>query len=194
VASVSRESNSIRKARYRNALTSKELFIILRIDFPLLGTDNLMPINLTGPDTVAWPGSHYVFLEKVGSFQKNAPQAWQELNKLSPAIAEHNQITGYFSLYKVETQIYRAGVSVASEPEQLPEGVAYEKVGAGNYARFTLVGSYRDLPEASGRAFEIASRERLPLRDGHNIENYVSDPKTTPEDQLITEILFPIEP
>jgi hypothetical protein len=47
------------------------------------------------------------------------------------------------------------------------------------------------LPEAPGRVWQIVQDKRLPLRDGHNIENYVNDPSVTLADQLITEILFP---
>lgn len=143
------------------------------------------------PDVVTWPEKQYVFVEKVGPFMTNAPQAWQELHKLIPAIAEHNSITGYFSLYNVEKQIYRAGVSVASEPKDLPGELKHEKFKGGKYGRFILTGPYSQLPEASGRAFEIVREKRIPVRDGYNIENYVNDPRTTPEEQLITEIMFP---
>ena len=35
-------------------------------------------MNLTEvPETVTWPETHYVFVEKIGPFQTNAPQAWQ---------------------------------------------------------------------------------------------------------------------
>ena len=158
-----------------------------------MATVSQVPINLTTePDTVNWPETHYVFLEKLGSFQTNAPQAWQELQQLIPAISEHNQITGYFSLYKGGPGIYRAGVSVASKPYQLPSSVRYEKLPGGKYGRLTLTGPYSYLPEACGRAFQIVSDNKLPLRDDFNIENYVNDPRTTPADQLITEILFPV--
>ena len=74
-------------------------------------------MNLTEkPETVNWPPMHYVFIEKVGPFMSNAPQAWQDLHKLVPGIAEQNQITGYTSLYKAGPKIYRAGVSVAAPP------------------------------------------------------------------------------
>jgi effector-binding domain-containing protein len=33
----------------------------------------------------------------------------------------------------------------------------------------------------------------LPLRADYNVENYANDPRVTPEDQLITEILFPVK-
>ncbi|MGA7340179.1 MAG: GyrI-like domain-containing protein [Terracidiphilus sp.] len=149
-------------------------------------------MNLTEvPDTVNWPETHYVFLEKIGPFMQNAPQAWAELHKLLPAVAIHNRITGYMSLYKVGPQIYRAGVSLAAPPFQLPDGLHYEIFAGGKYSRFLLTGPYSNLPQACGRVAELVAEQHLPLRDGFNIENYVNDPRTTPEDQLITEILLP---
>lgn len=150
-----------------------------------------MPLNEI-PETVQWPETHYIYLEKVGPFMQTAPAAWGEVHKLIPAIAEHNQITGYMSLYKTGPQVYRAGVAVSAPPASLPEGLQYEKFHGGKYSRFTLTGSYMQLGPASGRAFELASQLALPLRDDFNIENYTNDPRTTPEDQLVTEILFPI--
>jgi effector-binding domain-containing protein len=143
------------------------------------------------PDIVRWPETHYVFIESIGPFQNTAPQAWQNLHLLVPGIAQHNTITGYISLYKVSLQIYRAGVSLAAEPANLPENVAYEKFEGGKYSRFVLTGPYSNLPEASGRVLEIASERKIRLRDDYCIENYVHDPRTTPEEQLVTEILLP---
>jgi effector-binding domain-containing protein len=146
----------------------------------------------TTPETVNWPETHYLFVEKTGPFQTNAQQAWQILQQDLPAISKHNKITGYFALYKIKEQIYRAGVSVAAQPEKLPENVAYEKLPGGTYARLTLTGSYSQLPAATSSAFEIIRNCRLPLRDDYNIENYLNSPEVTPEDQLITEIMLPV--
>jgi effector-binding domain-containing protein len=107
------------------------------------------------------------------------------------AIAEHNQITGYMSLYKIGPKVYRAGVSLAALPAKLPLEVSYMEFSGGKYSRFVLTGPYSDLARASGRVVEIIAESKLPLRDDYFIENYVNDPKTTPEDQLITEILVP---
>ena len=60
-----------------------------------------------------------------------------------------------------------------------------------NYSRFVLTGAYANLGQATGRVVEIIQQTKLPLRDDYFIENYVNDPRTTPEDQLITEILIP---
>lgn len=143
------------------------------------------------PELVNWPETHYVFIEKIGPFQQNAPQAWKELHDRIPEIAALNIITRFFSLYKWDQQIYRAGVAVAARPDELPAGLRYEHLNGGKYSRFILTGSYSNLPEASGRVFKIVHDKKVPLRDDFNIEHYVNDPRTTPENQLITEIMFP---
>jgi effector-binding domain-containing protein len=157
-----------------------------------MATPQKAPMKLTQePQIVTWPETHYVFIEKIGPFQNTAPQAWQELHPLIPLISEHNKITGYMSLYKVGPKIYRAGVSVSAEPKNLPENFRYEKFKGGKYSKFVLTGSYANLPHASGRVFEIVAEKKIQMRDDFCIENYANDPRTTPEDQLLTEILIP---
>ena len=149
-------------------------------------------MNLTEvPELVSWPQTHYVFVEKIGPFQTNAPQAWQSLHQFVAAIAAHNRIIGYTSLYKIGPKVYRAGVSRAAPPVSLPPEVRYMEFSGGKYSRFVLTGPYSNLGAASGRVLEMIAETRLPVRDDYFIENYVNDPKTTPEDQLITEILIP---
>ena len=143
------------------------------------------------PDILTWPETQYIFLEKIGPFQNTAPQAWQNLHQLVPKISEHNKITGYMSLYKMGPKVYRAGVSVAAHPAVLPEGLGYTQFSGGKYSRFVLTGSYSDLGPATGRVMQIVSETKLPLRDDYFIENYRNDPRTTPEAELITEILVP---
>jgi DNA gyrase inhibitor GyrI len=144
------------------------------------------------PEVVTWPETHYLFIEKVGPFQNTARQAWQQLHPLVPKVLEQNKITGYMSLYKVAPNIYRAGVALAAAPQDLPEGLAYEKFLGGKYSRFVLTGAYSNLPEACGRVFQIVSERKIPLRNDYGIENYLNDPRTTPEERLVTEILVPM--
>lgn len=149
-------------------------------------------MNLTEePDIVNWPETHYIFVEKTGPFMDTAPKSWAELQLRVPEIGALNQITGFFSLYNMDEQVYRAGVSVVARPDDVPPGLHYEHFKGGKYSRFVYTGPYSGLPEVSGRVFHIVREKKLPLRGDFNIENYVNDPKTTPEDQLITEILFP---
>lgn len=143
------------------------------------------------PQFVNWPVTHYIFVEGIGPFQNTAPQAWQKLHAHLDKLREQYTITGFLSLYKIGPQIYRAGVSLSAPPAELPEGFQYEKFNGGRYARFVLTGSYAQLPEASGRVWKIVSGKGLAGRDDFAIENYVNNPATAPEAELITEILVP---
>jgi effector-binding domain-containing protein len=148
-------------------------------------------MNLTEePEIVQWPLTHYVFIERTGPFMKIAPQAWQELHQLKFLISERNKIVGAMALYKMPN-VYRAGFVLAAAAEGLPKEVRYEEIPGGQYSRFVLTGPYSNLPQASGRVWEIVSRRSLFVRDDFAIENYVNDPMSTPEDKLITEILVP---
>ena len=143
------------------------------------------------PEIVTWPEMHYVFIEKIGPFQTSAPEAWGQMHQVTDAIAEHNKIAGYTSLYKVGPKIYRAGVSVADEPKNLPAGVEATRFQGGKYSQFVLTGRFADLPDASRRVFEIVAEKKIELRDDFCIEHYVTDPRVTPEDQNVIEIAVP---
>ena len=149
-------------------------------------------MNLTEvPDVVHWPATHYVFLERVGPFMKTAREAWQDLHALKHLIAETSQITGAMALYRMSPDIYRAGFILAGAPPALPPELTDEKFPGGKYSRFVLTGHYASLPQASGRVWEIVSRTGMETRADFAIENYANDPSSTPEAELITEILVP---
>ncbi len=148
---------------------------------------------MTNPDIKNWNSHHYVFVEKsAGSLPEMAQNAWKELNSKIAEISKENKISDFTSLYKTEPQfLYRAGVFVSEKPKSLPTGFKYEYFNGGNYLRFTLMGSYSQLPEACGKVFQIVKERKLPLREDFYLENYVNDPQTTPQENCITEILVP---
>jgi predicted transcriptional regulator YdeE len=143
------------------------------------------------PEIVNFPSTHYVFVEKIGPFMSTAPAAWNSAHTFVPELSKKNQITGYMSLYKMGPKLYRAGFALAAPPADLPEGLAYEKFDGGKYSQFILTGPYSDLPAASGQAWNTVAEKQIPLRDDFAIENYMNDPRVTPENQLITHILVP---
>ena len=149
-------------------------------------------MNLTEePEIVQWPEMHYAFVEKQGPFSVNAPAAWQTAHTFVPALSINNKITAYMSLYKMGPKIYRAGFALSAEPRELPAGLTYEKFNGGKYSRFVLTGSYSNLGNASGRVYEIVNERNIRLRDDYSIENYVTDPRVTPDEENVTEILVP---
>lgn len=87
--------------------------------------------------------------------------------------------------------VYRAGISVAEEPRNLPKGVEFTRFKGGKYSQLVLTGRFADLPEASRRMFQIVGEKKIEMRDDFCIEHYVTDPRETPENQNVIEIAVP---
>ncbi len=143
------------------------------------------------PQLITWPETHYVFVEKIGQFQDTAMAAWQELHAKLPQVKV--QPKTFLSLYNPELEIYRAGAVFDTKPASLPPGLQYEFFKGGSYKQFTLTGSYENLPEACGSVFEWLEENEIELRDDFCLEHYTNDPKTTPEEALVTNILMPVK-
>ena len=156
-------------------------------------------MNLTPEfETVTRPLTHYVFLEKRGPFPEVAPPLWNELQPLIPQLAQGKvrEFLGVSGIDKSqpgeEAMIYQAGVSLADEPAKVPGGLQHRAIPKGNYARFVLTGPYSDIWMAFDRVFKTLAEKKVELRPEFCIENYVNDPRTTPEAELKTEILVPV--
>ena len=151
-------------------------------------------MNLTQtPEPVEWPETHYVFVEREGPFQPNAQQAWMEFHRLLPELNAGNTGRVFCSLYAMNPPVYRAGVGVPEKPAVVPMGMRYELFAGGRYVKFTVVGSYMQLPQASGKVWDAVHAQGLGVRAGWAIEHYCNNPRDVPEAELITEILVPVE-
>jgi hypothetical protein len=96
-------------------------------------------MNLTQePEIVTWPETQYVFLEKMGPFENTAPQASKTLHPLVSGISEHRKITGYRSLYKVQPEIDRAGVSPCGRASKVARRSAIFKIRRRHVQSFCL--------------------------------------------------------
>lgn len=156
-------------------------------------------MNLTPEfEPVTRPLTHYVFLEKHGPFPEVAPPLWNDLMPMMQQFDQH-QIHEYLGLSGIdktkvgeETMIYQAGVALLSEPGKLPNGLRQRAIKSGKYARFLLTGPYSHIWMAFDRIFKTLAEKKVELRPEFCIENYLNDPRVTPEDQLKTELLVPI--
>ena len=149
-------------------------------------------------ESVTRPLTHYVFLEKRGPFPEVAPPLWNELQPMIPQLPQEKvrEFLGVSGIDKSrpgeDAMIYQAGVSLADEPGKLPGGLQHRAIPKGNYAKFVLTGPYSDIWMAFDRVFKTLAEKKVELRPEFCIENYVNDPRTTPEDKLKTEILVPV--
>lgn len=158
-------------------------------------------MNLTsGFEVVTRPVTHYVYLERQGPFAEVAPPAWNDMFPLLGAQVAQSSIVGYLGLSTIdrtklgeEAMIYQAGVAVGAAPTRTLKGLQYRKIESGKYARFVLTGPYTHVWPAFRRIFQTLGESRAALREGFCIEDYVNDPKVTPEEELRTELLVPVE-
>ena len=156
-------------------------------------------MNLTSNfETVTRALTHYVFLEKRGPFAEVAPPLWNDLMPLLPRLNQED-IREYLGVSGVDksqpgeqAMIYQAGVGCVEQPERLPDGLQHRAIKSGKYARFLLIGPYSQIWPAFDRIFKTLADQKVELRPEFCIENYLNDPRSTPEEQLQTELLVPI--
>lgn len=147
------------------------------------------------PQVVHLPDSHYLFIEAFGPFQNTAPNTWGEFHKHMPSLLTTFNMVHVCSFYKIEPPQYRAGMIIDSAPslESLPEGLSYELVTGGKYVKYVYTGPYDNLGEMVGRMYKLFGEQTEHVkRDGFAIEMYTNDPKTTPKEELITELWIPV--
>jgi AraC family transcriptional regulator len=156
-------------------------------------------MNLTSQfETITRPLTHYVFIEKRGPFAEVAPPLWNELMPLLQQL-DRTTVREFLGVSGVDrsrpgedAMIYQAGVALAHEPKEQPAGMQHRAIPAGKYARYVLTGPYAHIWPAFNQIFKDLGEKRVELRPEFCIENYVNDPRVTPEDQLKTELLVPI--
>jgi len=149
-------------------------------------------------EAITRPLTHYVFLEKRGPFAEVAPPLWNDLMPLLPPLNQQ-QIREYLGVSGIdkskpgeESMIYQAGVACGEKPEKLFNGLQHRAIKPGKYARFLLTGPYSQIWPAFDRIFQTLADKKVELRPEFCIENYLNDPRCTPEQQLQTELLVPI--
>ena len=88
---------------------------------------------------------------------------------------------------------YQAGIPVSEEPKApLGEGLAVGKSPEGRALKFIHRGSYDAMDSTYEAITNHLDERRLEARDLF-VEFYVTDPLTTPEDNLVIEVYVPVK-
>lgn len=169
-------------------------------DLSISPQEKEMPMNLTKkPELVTRNLMHLLYVEKSGIFKEVAMPTWFELIPIVDKKVDKSTITEYIgmSLMDANTQdeasmYYDAGVAVNQKPSIVPKGLKYKQVTGGKYAKFILVGPTSGVWAAFDNIYKILAEEKIQLRDGACIENYLSNPEIVPEHELVTELLVPV--
>lgn len=158
-----------------------------------------MNLNLK-PEIVQRPTGHLLYVEKTGIFKEVAMPTWYELIPLVDKFVAKDTITEYLGLSILDNNssdeskmYYGAGVTVKEAPKKVPKGLEYKKIPGGTYAKFMLIGPTHLVWPAFDQIFRYLAENKFKLRAGACIENYLSNPEVVPENELVTELLVPIE-
>lgn len=197
---VFRQKLRMSPREFRNLGKAQQYDLVYRLAKPLESKEETMKLNMNlKPEMVFRQPMDYVYLRRTGPFAEIAPPAWDEMFRLLAGKIGHDQFTELLGLSGIdktkqgeEAMIYEAGVCVAWEPAQIPEGLQYRTLTGGKYAQFLLTGPYSQIWIAFSQIFRALSENNTALREEFCIENYINDPKVTPEDQLQTQILIPV--
>jgi AraC family transcriptional regulator len=188
-------------SKFRNLGKDEQSELVYRLAKPLASEQENMQLNMNlEHEIVARPSAHFLYLERTGPFAEIAPPAWEELFRLLAAgRIEQARLTEFLGLSGLdrsrqgeESMIYQAGVCVASKPGDVPQGLQYRRLQSGRYAQYLLTGPYSQIWIAFNQIFRALAESKTALRPEYCIENYLNDPKVTPEGELKTQILIPI--
>jgi DNA gyrase inhibitor GyrI len=155
--------------------------------------------NLSGPEIITTAPLLLVYIEKTGPFMRSAPQAWKDFRALSKNKLDESLVTGKMSLSRIDPQVkgdaaytYQAAMVVSSEPARVPVGLDVRELGSAVYAKYTLVGSYGQLPAAYPLIFANLEDSGIERANDFCIEHYIGTSEGTPIEELVTEILIPV--
>jgi len=149
-----------------------------------------------GPMMVDAPNHKVIYVE--GTLMGDMNALFGELMAVAGEqglLSDHTQVGGYFPDalavgFSPESKYY-AGIS-------FPEGATVSaplkvaEIPGGSYLTVDHVGSYETLGETWMAAFAWAKIAGVEFGTGPCGEHYVSDPETTPENELVTKIFIPV--
>lgn len=187
-------------SEFRNLGQDKQNNLIYSLNSVINNEEKYMKLNLTEqPVFVERPAVHFLHIRKCGPFNEVGILAWNELFPRISSI-DNTLITEYVGMTSMDVKSqdesgmnYDAGLVLNEKPKTIPQGMEYTKVPGGRFAKFLLKGPYPGVWPAFEIIFKNLAESKVQLRPGACIENYLNDPNTVPEEELLTELLIPVE-
>lgn len=185
-------------SEFRNLGKAAQDKIIYNISTTKRMEEILMKLNLSQePQIIERPETTILFHESTGGrFEEIAPPVWEDfLRTLENGKQDLSQseFLGVSSVDQSESHCYKAAITVPSNVEINLPSLKRETLVKSKYAKFILKGSYDGVWPAFDFAFKKLNEMGLELADLPCLENYINDPRETPEEELLTEILIPVK-
>ena len=193
-----KKMTQINPTTFRNLGKEEQKKIIYSISITKKMEEILMSLDLSKvPEIIE--REETVILSHVstgGRFDEIAPPVWEKfLSVLGEGGQDlsRSEFLGISYVDKDENHHYKAAITVPSDVKITLPQLKQEKLEKSKYAKFLLKGSYDGVWPAFDFAFKKLNEMELELADFPCLENYINDPRETPEDELLTEILIPIK-
>lgn len=189
---------NLNPSEFRNLGKADQNKIIYNISTTKRMEEILMKLNLSQePQIIERPEVTILSHEsKGGRFEEIATPVWEEFLKTlenGKQDLSQSEFLGLSLVDQNENHYYKAAITVPQNVEINLPSLKREVLAQSKYAKFILKGSYDGVWPAFDFAFKKLNEMGIKLEDSPCLENYINDPRQTPEDELITEILIPIK-
>lgn len=143
-----------------------------------------------------------IFTFKISgeNFFEIAPIVWDQFLTIIDEASQDISKSEFLALSYMDNNIkeeqaciYKVAITSPKESNLVFEELEQEKMKEQSYAKFILKGSYQGIWPAFEKIFKILSETDLILAESPCLENYLNDPKVTPEEELLTELLIPLQ-
>lgn len=159
--------------------------------------DTLQPGDAFGEE-VTLPEQTIIFFSGTGQWDNafetivdgfKAVNAYLQKQGIKPA---GPPMTIYTSTNDTSFQ-FRAAVPIAEPPKDPPTGdIAVDKTTPGKAYKFVHRGSYDDMDTTYDAITNFLDEKQLDAK-GLFIEQYITDPATTPQEKLVVEVFVPVK-
>lgn len=160
-----------------------------------------MKLNLSVvPDVIIRPSRQILTISGEGAaFSELAPMVWQ--NFFGVVAQDPQDLSGceFLGLSFVQTigdipqHHYKVALTIPPSRTLSIKGMIVESLPEQKYLKFLLRGAYQGVWPAFEHMFRYVTEHGYKLASQPCIENYLNDPNVTPESELLTELLIPIE-
>lgn len=150
------------------------------------------------PELVERQACHAISVVGEGPFAETAPGVWDQLFARVDFASHVTEQTEFLGLSRVEARdgqpprnVYHAAFTTTDAIEL--DGCVAVTVPGGRYLQWTLKGAYKNIWPAFHRVLRLAHESEHELRDEPCLEIYLNNPAETPEAELLTALLVPIQ-
>ena len=160
-----------------------------------------VPSKLEFPGSGSFPGCKYVGIKTECTMEQMSDKMQADIGKLLEYMDTHSdkicgEMIGIYHKWDMVKGIviYTMAIQVSETPSDVPSGIVTDEIPAVSTHTVRHIGRYQHLGNAW---FTIYSKQQAkefkPLKNVHPFEIYRNNPNEVAEEELITDVVFPVK-